>query len=94
MKQNTTSKIKVVFYPNFNYKISINPENKNQIVLVNLLDQDGKIQYTNANNNHAQEWNFKFQSLMAGIIELKLKDENNVKDEQVLLEISYEKSDI
>lgn len=89
LKKNTSTKINAIFYPKFNYKIAVEPENKNLLVEINLLDQYGNIQFTNTNKKYTKEWNFTFQSVMPLIIELKIKNNIDKKEEQVHLAISH-----
>jgi hypothetical protein len=89
MKKNVPTRINAIFYPKFNYKIAIEPENKDLQIEINFLDQHGNVHFSNTNKKYAKEWIFTFLSLMPVTIELKIKNNTDKKEEQVHLAISY-----
>jgi hypothetical protein len=92
IKNNRTTKITVVFYPDLEYKINFNPETGSSIVKMDINNLDGKLLYTNSDKKFAKEWNFKFQSLINATINLKLINKL-IKEETVRVHITFRKAE-
>ena len=79
------TKLNVIFLPQFKYRLIICNKNTNSQVEMNLTDERGKILY---NNNDIKKWDFQFDALLKGTINLKLFKETS-NNESISLIIEY-----
>jgi hypothetical protein len=92
VKNNNSTRINFIFYPDLEYKINFTPESDYSIIGMEISNLDGKILYTNSDKKFAKEWNFKFHSLINGTINLKLINKL-IKEETVRVHITFRKTE-
>lgn len=88
LRKNKPARFHVVFYPQFRYKLVVCTENKLDTVIVTVMDNHGKIFFSNADKDYIRKWEFQYSSLMNAIIEVKTPG-NKTKDENIRLFIGY-----
>lgn len=88
IKNNRYTKLYVVFYPQFQYRIVICCDNKYTPIEFNLKDNNGNSLFSNLNKDYIRTWDFQFSSIMNAVIELKLSKEY-VKEENTHIMIGY-----
>jgi len=86
-KKTKPATVKVIFYPGIDYQLKICPEHPEIIVEITVTDADGTLIYTNADKKFIRFWNFKFQSLMNAVIELKIQSKS--EEEPVRLQLGF-----
>ena len=89
LRYNKITKLNIVFYPQFRYRLVLCCHDKSLPVEFKLMDTKGSIHYTNANKDYIRTWDFQFTSIMNAIVELKLAD-THIKEENVEIFISYQ----
>ena len=89
IQSNKYTKLNVIFLPQFRYRLVICNNNTKTSVEMRLKDDKGIIIYS---NNHTQDWDFQFDALLKGTIELRLSD-NNSNEESISLIIGYRAMD-
>jgi hypothetical protein len=88
VKNGKVSKLFIVFYPQFSYQVVICCNNKKTPIAFKLADNNGNIQFSNANKAYIRAWEFQFSSLMNAVIELNLID-TKIKEENITVLIGY-----
>jgi len=86
------SQLHVIFYPQFMYRVVICGKDITAPIEFNLTSEQGEVIFDNANTNYKREWDFKFSSLMKGIINIKLVS-NDIKDQTIKIIIAYKITD-
>lgn len=86
------SQLHVVFYPQFTYKIVVCAKNESAVVEFNVSNEHGNIIFDNATSNYIKEWDFTFDSLLKGVINVKLASKD-VKEETVKIVMGYKIAD-
>lgn len=88
LRKNKSARFYVVFYPQFRYKLVVCTNNKQEPVEFRVMDNNGKIFFSNADKDYIRTWEFQYSSLMNAIIEVKLAG-NEAKEEDLRLFIGY-----
>jgi hypothetical protein len=91
VKGSKYSKLFIVFYPQFNYRIAICCKDKNTRIEFKLTDNNENLLFSNVNKDYIRVWDFQFSSIMNATIELKLAD-NSVNEENINIVIGYQTS--
>jgi hypothetical protein len=86
------SQLHVIFYPQFTYKIIICSKNETVPVEFNLSNESGDIFFNNTTMNYQREWNFKVNSFMKGIINIRLAS-HEIKDLTIKIMVGYKISE-
>ena len=82
---NRYTQLNVIFLPQFKYRVIICNKSANSQVIMKFTDDKGKVLFY---NNDIKEWDFQFDSLLKGIIGLKLSKETT-NNENISLIIGY-----
>ena len=88
LRKNKPAKFYMVFYPKFRYKLVVCSNSKQEPVELRVMDNNGKIFFSNADKDYIREWEFQYSSLMNAIIEVKIPG-NEAKEENIRLIIGY-----
>jgi hypothetical protein len=91
VKGSKYSKLFIVFYPQFNYRISICSKNANTRIEFKLTGNNENLLFSNVNKDYIRIWDFQFSSIMNAVIELKLAD-NSINEENINILIGYQAS--
>ena len=86
---NRPTKLNVVFYPQFRYKIVVCCTNKRMPIEFKLLDNKGTVHFSNANKDYIRSWEFQFSSIMNAVVEINLTDAK-IKEENIRILIGYQ----
>jgi hypothetical protein len=89
VRNNRPTRLYVVFYPQFRYKLVVCCNNKSLPVEFKLLDNKGTVHFSNANKDYIRIWEFQFTSIMNAVVEIKLAD-TKIKEENIRLLIGYQ----
>lgn len=85
--ESRATKLNLVFYPQFKYKLIICNANHYPVEM-KLLDKNGNICFSNADKKYGNEWEFQFAEILNGTIQLKLMTKK-VKEEEVKIIIGF-----
>ena len=86
------SQLHVIFYPQFTYRVVICDKNEKIPIEFNLTKEHGEVIFNNVTTKYKREWDFKFSSLMKGIINIKLIS-NDIKEQTIKIIIAYKITD-
>ncbi len=86
------SQLHVIFYPQFTYRVVICDKNEKIPIEFNLTKEHGEVIFNNETTKYKREWNFKFSSLMKGIINIKLISKD-IKEQTIKIIIAYKITD-
>jgi len=79
------TRLNIIFLPQFTYQLVICGIDHEKPIRMNLKDDLGNILYS---TNHADRWNFQFDALLKGTLELKLTNED-INNESIRVIIGY-----
>lgn len=85
LQGNKFTQLNIIFLPQFRYHLVLCNKNMKTPVVMNLKDNKGNIIYS---DRHSKDWNFQFDALLKGSIELKLEKESD-GEEIISLIIGY-----
>jgi len=86
------SQLNAIFYPQFTYRIVVCAKKESTPVEFNLTDDHGVVIFDNVKSNFINEWDFKFNSLTKGIINVKLVSKV-MKEQSITIIIGYKITD-
>lgn len=86
------SQLHVIFYPQCTYRVVICGKNEKIPIEFNLTKEHGEVIFNNVSTNYKREWDFKFSSLMKGIINIKLIS-TDIKEQTIKIIIAYKITD-
>ena len=84
---NRITKLKLIFYPQFKYKLII-CNTRHHPIAMKLMDRHGNVCFSNAASHYREEWEFQFADILNGTIELQLIDKT-VSEEEVKILVGF-----